>query len=261
MKFRLSTRQALTAVYVCGMVDDMSEETNKKISASLIKPLAGLRFGKLTVLRFDEIRNHRAYWICLCDCGKEKSITSMSLRPNGSKSCGCGHLGMKSNRRSRPISDRFWEKVEKSDGCWLWTAHVNNMGYGEFHLKSENSTVEYAHRVSWVLHHGDIPADLEILHHCDTPHCVRPDHLFIGTQQDNMRDMVSKGRQGDTGSTGEDHGMAKLTEDDVKEIRRRYIGGVNQFNPSNRRELAKEFGSAPAHVWQIYARKVWTHIP
>jgi hypothetical protein len=59
---------------------------------------------------------------------------------------------------------------------------------------------------------------------------------------------------------GEDHPLRKLTEEQVIEIRRRYVSGVNQYNPSNRRELAEEFGINPTHVWQVYARKVWKHI-
>lgn len=242
----------------------MSEIGNRKISAALIKHIEGTRFGKLTVLRLQEIRNHRTFWLCRCDCGNEKSISSVSLRPGGSRSCGCGHKGAKRNRKCRPIADRFWEKVNKTEVCWLWTAHVNNHGYGEIHLKSGNSTVEYAHRISWMIHFGEIPSGMEVLHSCDNPPCIRPDHLFLGDQKRNLNDAISKGRMpilvNGSGAKGELHGMAKLTEEQVIDIRNRYISGVNQSNPSNRRELAEEFGISPNHVWQVKKGKVWKHL-
>jgi hypothetical protein len=242
----------------------MWESKNKKISAALVKPLQGLRFGKLTVLRFHEIRDHRAFWICRCDCGKEKSIVSSSLSPHGSKSCGCGHFGMKTNRKSRPLADRFWEKVNKTDTCWLWTASVNNMGYGEFKLPGATSGVEYSHRMSWIIHSGPIPDGMNVLHHCDTPRCVRPDHLFLGTQKDNVHDCFNKRRNpvliNGPGLMGESHGMAKLTEEQVIDIRSRYISGVNKYNPSNRQELAEEFNITPNHVWQVKKGNVWKHL-
>jgi hypothetical protein len=246
--------------------EEVRQKKNQKISTSLIRPLQGLRFGRLTVLRFDQIRNHSAYWICLCDCGKEKSIISGSLRPNGSKSCGCLRKEIKAKpRKPLPIEDRFWQKVQKTNDCWLWTAYTDSNGYGEIHCKNGNSRVEYAHRISWMIHFGSIPEGMEVCHKCDVPRCVRPDHLFLGTQYDNIHDCIDKKRnpiliKGRAGMKGEDHPLRKLTEEQVIEIRRRYVSGVNQYNPSNRRELAEEFGINPTHVWQVYARKVWKHI-
>lgn len=89
---------------------------------------------------------------------------------------------------------RFWSKVALTESCWLWTGATTPFGHGTIWLGSSGEGRGYAHRVSWELAHGPIPVDVCVLHHCDTPACVRPEHLFLGTQADNMRDMASKGR-------------------------------------------------------------------
>lgn len=85
----------------------------------------------------------------------------------------------------------FWAKVEKTATCWLWKAQQTHNGYGRFWLKGK---LQRAHRVSWQLHFGDIPLNQFVLHRCDTPQCVNPEHLFLGTQQDNVNDRERKGR-------------------------------------------------------------------
>ena len=86
---------------------------------------------------------------------------------------------------------RFWDKVEKTDGCWNWKANKAN-GYGHFSLYGKKIK---AHRYSWIMKYGEIPAGMLICHHCDNKACVNPDHLFIGTQSDNLKDCVRKGRK------------------------------------------------------------------
>lgn len=93
--------------------------------------------------------------------------------------------------RSAPLEDRFWVKVRKSDGCWEWTAASKQGGYGKIAV---GRRLMLAHRVSWELANGPIPDGLLVCHTCDNPPCVRPDHLFLGTQTDNMRDAVRKNR-------------------------------------------------------------------
>jgi hypothetical protein len=91
----------------------------------------------------------------------------------------------------RPIAERFWEKVDRTGDCWLWTGSGDR--YGHVRL---NGKIVQAHRVAWELTNGPIPEGLQCLHTCDRPLCVNPEHLWLGTRSDNMLDMVAKGRKG-----------------------------------------------------------------
>jgi hypothetical protein len=91
------------------------------------------------------------------------------------------------------LAERFWSKVEKSDGCWVWTAGLNRDGYGRIY-RDEQSPAVLAHRMAWELENGPIAVGAVICHRCDNPACVRVDHLYVGTQADNLADMFSKRR-------------------------------------------------------------------
>ena len=121
------------------------------------------------------------------------------------------------------MAERFWPKVQKTDTCWLWTGATMRGGYGEL---SAGGSPQYgrghplhAHRVSWELAYGPIPDGLWVLHICDTPACVRPDHLFLGTHADNMADMSHKGRTS----------HRKLTGEEVTLMRMSYESGVSIY--------------------------------
>lgn len=160
-----------------------------------------------------------------------------------------------------PAADRFWPKVEKTDGCWVWTAARNRGGYGVFGPGGRGHTAR-AHRMAWELTHGPIPAGAYVCHRCDNRLCVRPDHLFLGTSDENMHDMVTKGRQAKGAAVahrraraGEEHGMAKLTATQVGSIRERWAGGETTA------ALAVAFGVSPATISAICHRRRWASVP
>ena len=121
---------------------------------------------------------------------------------------------MSSLTRSKiPVADRFWKKVQKTDTCWLWTAGKDKCGYGQF--MNAEKVCNQAHRFSWAIYNGDIPTGMCILHSCDRPECVNPDHLKLGTYQENMKERDRKKRN----AWGEKMGNSRLTEEKVLEIR------------------------------------------
>jgi len=123
------------------------------------------------------------------------------------------------------VAKRFWDKVKKEEEniCWKWLACKDNYGYGRLTI---NGKLIRTHRISYQLNIGRIPKGLFVCHHCDTPECCNPIHLFLGTSLDNVRDKVAKGR-GNTGirPIGEQHGQAKLSNKQVKEILIKYKSG------------------------------------
>lgn len=154
---------------------------------------------------------------------------------------------------------RFWEKVDKGspDDCWLWQGDDNGSGYGKFYLDGKPA---YAHRFSYEQAHGAISNGMFVCHKCDNPRCVNPSHLFLGTHDDNMRDMAAKERhfsktRPELYRVGEDHQGAKLSEAQVREIRRRYAAG-----DTTHRQLAKEFGVEKSTVGRIVLGIIWRHV-
>lgn len=155
----------------------------------------------------------------------------------------------------RSVEDRFWAKVEikGEDDCWNWTASKEILwGYGQFRFRSRT---QKSHRVSWVLVYGEIPENQCVLHKCDNPACVNPNHLFLGTHQDNVKDRDAKGRQSHSmGRKGIEHNQHKLCNEDVICIRVLYQAGIVQ------REIAKMYNVHVMTINNIVHRKLWKHI-
>ena len=147
--------------------------------------------------------------------------------------------------------ERFWSKVDKSGECWLWMAAANENGYGVFSVGGRAGRMELAPRVAWQLTNGSIPEGMHIRHRCDTPACVRPDHLLLGTPADNTADKVSRDRQ----AKGSAFPHAVLTEADVVRLRSTYAqGGATQ------RQLAERYGVSQSVVCGIVRGDRWKHV-
>lgn len=169
------------------------------------------------------------------------------------------------------LAERFWSKVNKNGPvhpvlgtpCWPWTAGVNDSGYGTFRRNDPRRSVPATH-VAWELTYGvPFPDGKHACHKCDNPPCCNPEHLFAGTSQENNADKHAKGRDacGDRHGSrthpealrrGVEHGMARLTESQVLEIRA--LEGMKQ------RDIAKMYGVNQALVWRILRRRIWKHI-
>ena len=200
---------------------------------------------------------------------EEKYWVEKLETPDIAKMCGCGYkliwkwlVKHKIKRRTRSevmtgrnitsLKERFLGKVNKNgpNGCWIWTGACNSEGYGNIGV--ENRT-EKAHRVSWELYNGKIPKGLCICHKCDNPKCVNPEHLFLGTNQDNTDDMIQKGREANR--EGEKNPKSKLTEEIVLWVRSEYDTGKYTM-----KQLAEKCNVIQSTIGKIINRKSWKHL-
>lgn len=147
--------------------------------------------------------------------------------------------------------ERFWAKVHKTESCWIWTASLAK-GYGQIRTGGERSRMIKAHRAAWILCRGPIPTRLWVLHKCDNPICVNPDHLFTGTGLDNVRDCISKYRRKPTCTYREQRWNHKLTEESAKIIREAFASGMY-----SQRELARMFHVSHTTVRYCVLGRTW----
>ena len=200
--------------------------------------------------RFINGHNARKYpidTIKLCACGCGATVKTRAGR------FVTGHHNRLKN--GRPVAERFWENVAKTtpNECWLWMGATNRLGYGSMHVGSKKNKAmhnEPAHRISYELHYHSLPRGMEVCHTCDNPRCVNPNHLFVGTHQDNVDDMVKKKRH----TWGERNPQAKITEEIVRQIRRLAADGELQ------KVIAARFGLTRTAVTLIVGRKRWAHV-
>lgn len=142
---------------------------------------------------------------------------------------------------------RFFSYAKKTSACWLWQRSTDTHGYGQFYIGKKKHV---AHRFSWTVMRGAIPSGLCVLHRCDNPPCVNPQHLFLGTQADNIHDMLAKGRMRSYFCAGEKNHSAKLTAAQVAEIRKRR--GLQ-----TQRETGAEFGVTRKTIGRIQRMEGW----
>lgn len=157
--------------------------------------------------------------------------------------------------KPKPVSERFWSKVilGGADDCWVWKGTIirisktNHRGV----LAIENNQY-YAHRLSWELTHGSIPRGLHVCHHCDNPLCVNPKHLFVGTQQDNMKDKAQKGRGKYVRKTGEKSSFSKLTQTQADWAKIQLALG------RSKRSIASSLGVHRSCIYKIASGETWS---
>ena len=147
----------------------------------------------------------------------------------------------------KSFTERFWNKVDirGEDECWEWKEYKDPKGYGRITV---NGYSRKAHRIAWILIYGDIPNGFNVLHHCDNPPCCNGKHLFLGTNADNTRDMIRKGRD-------RHPGHPKLIEIQIREIRKSRQEGLTL------QEIAQLYSISDQHISDICQRKYWKHIP
>lgn len=199
------------------------------------------------------------YGYCHCGCGEKTSIAKKTSTREGVKK-GEPHKFARCHN-SRFLYghrvEKFWNQVNKNGSipahnpslgsCWEWTGRLDHMGYGRFRFEHKRWLT---HRLSWKFTNGTLDPNICVLHKCDNPLCLNPDHLFLGTLKDNSEDMVAKGRQGRP--RGELQGRHKLTWKQVELIRTRYAsGGVTQ------QQLADEIGTTQGNIGRIVRGEMW----
>lgn len=195
----------------------------------------------------DHKQNSRSLWVCRCDCGLYTHAKGNDLLGPYKKSCGCLN-------KPKPLQERFEKYFEIGSPfeCWEWTASKHYKGYGEFSWSVNGKTVKNkAHRLSYIFYKDgtELKTDDFICHHCDNPICVNPEHLFKGTNQDNVDDKMKKGRH--KTPKGEKHWASKLNSKDVKTIKELIDNGERTSI------IANKFNVNPSTICDIKSGRTW----
>ena len=164
------------------------------------------------------------------------------------------------SRTTTPVVDRVLEKIVRIpfSGCWVFMGATNDFGYGIVGTGGRGAPNDRAHRITYRHFCGEIPSGMFVCHRCDVPSCCNPDHLFLGTNQDNVRDMISKGRNSppprNPHVVGSVHPGSKLTEDQVVRIREAYSRGVKQ------KDLAQQYGVVHQTISKVVNNRRFKHV-
>jgi hypothetical protein len=213
------------------------------------KTIENKQFGKLKALYpLDTKENCHTKWMCKCSCGGYSFANASDLVLGKRKTCGC------SNKPKDPV-DNFEKHFEMKSPfeCWNWNAHKLTSGYGHWQINHSKYNKHWlTHRFSYFSYKDNTLSDEDIVcHTCDNPSCVNPEHLFKGTQQDNIDDIINKGR----GQKGSKVTNSKLNEDDVIEILR-----LLSEKKLKQTEIAKRFGVGDNIISNIKNNKAWKHV-
>jgi len=212
------------------------------------KDYTGLACGVSVILAPANERNrfNQELWILKCECGSLRKLAAHQFKANKSGRCRkCTQL----TNSKEELFTRFYANVqpEPNTGCWFWDGSLRNDGYGQFAV---NGKQHGSHRLSYQLHKGPIPLGMQVCHTCDTPSCVNPDHLWLGTPKDNAVDKVAKGRINP--AFGEANGGSKLTNEQIILIRELY-----EAKHLNQRELGEKFSVAHQTISKIVRKERW----
>lgn len=204
-----------------------------------------------------ETPNAISYGYCQCGCGQKTTIASHTDNRHGAVKGQPRRYrpGHNNSQRTIPLAIRFWRHVNIAgpDDCWEWQAGRDDKGYG--HTEIDGHTV-HAHRVAYELTVGPIPHHLFACHTCNNPSCCNPAHTYPGTNADNVHDaMIAETFSPPPHFIGTQHHSAKLTEDQVRQIREQYADGTQ-----NQYQLAATFGVTKRAIWAIIHRKTWIHV-
>lgn len=186
-------------------------------------------------------------WTCL-QCGRVYNKKDPDVKYGRHKFCSLAC-------KRAHWEDSFWARGKKiGNGCWEWAGYRYQNGYGKAQLTRNGIKLQYAHRVAYFLVNGPIPEGKFVCHHCDNPPCINPAHLFLGTNKSNSDDKMRKGRANPPCLKGESCGAAKLTEQQVREIRHKHKKGYSG------RGLAREYKISQSQISNIVLGYDWAHL-
>ncbi len=219
----------------------------------------------MTPMKHEEVVIHLPWTCALCGLVRKKRQSVRSHMGRHMNASGIADWNLLANDPKQAeylnvLLRKFWPLVDKSagpDSCWPWLGKrmSGDCGYGLICCVGSDTRhrQEKAHRASWMVAHGcEVPKGMFVCHRCDNPPCVNPDHLFLGTPDDNAKDMKAKMR----GTYGERNRDVVLTESNVISVRNRYAdGGVTMA------KLADEYGVSRSHMWGVVHGTFWKHIP
>lgn len=186
-------------------------------------------------------------WKCKCDCGGENILNSGEIKRKAVISCSMNCPVKVESNKIRHFKKNY--VIAKND-CWIWTGYRDKNGYGSVSNGRGKSGIR-AHRFSYELFKGEISQGLYVLHKCDNPSCVNPDHLFLGTPKENYEDSKNKGRN----TRGEKQKKSKIKDVDVIEIRKLYSTGEKTFA-----DISKMYGISRTTAHRIVKKMIWKHI-